>query len=626
MRGLLAVARREIEEKRFVFLAAAAASLVPFAVPIVRGLHGTAAVEIREWIALVGASTLAVGLAALLGATVIASDLAERRLGFYFSRPITGFALWGGKLGAAGFIALAAAAIFYIPTLAINGRHVEPVDLPEGWPGILAAVALGAVLLFHAGNIVLRQRSPLLALDVAMLVLLVLGAIALLRRLDLTYALEPPRNAATALIAAAAIALLLAGLLAVTRGRSDGRAAHRVLSATLWSILGAGFAATAFYSAWVFSIAPKDLTRVNSVTPASKGSWISVQAIVRGWRPNFLYDTATGRYRRVGASWIEPVMSPDGTRAAWFEASIQGGPYDVFTWKLDETGAKPVRALSLPSIPYTTFLSDHGERLAMISYGVLSVWDTLTGASLGSVRVAGESPYLGGFFLDRNRVRILRFKNRSDSPEENSLDILEFDLSARSLSTIVTLDDASACIQDETGDRLLVRGKSRLTLRDAHTGALIAVLSERVPTRQAVGHFLSGGRIAVSVAEGPAASGVEMRSRTVRVDVFTRDGQLERSIPIPAGQQIRLGGEVAPGQLVVGAGYDPESTISHEIYLANLSTGQVRLVAKRLGPLRNLSEPGSDATKIFFGPDGSLVHFDALTGERRIIIGKAEPR
>lgn len=36
--------------------------------------------------------------------------------------------------------------------------------------------------------------------------------------------------------------------------------------------------------------------------------------------------------------------------------------------------------------------------------------------------------------------------------------------------------------------------------------------------------------------------------------------------------------------------------------------------------------PGEEATKLFIGSGGSLVHFDALTGERRVILGKAENR
>jgi hypothetical protein len=622
MRGFLAVARREIEEKRFVFLAAAVASLVPLAVPIVRGMRGANAAEVRDWCAVMGAATLGAALAIALGSTTIATDLAERRLGFYFSRPISGFGLWAGKLGAACLIALAAAAIVYAPTLAVNRGPVILIDLGRGSPLLFVPIVVATVVLLHAVNIAMRPRSPLLVLDVVALVVLFLAAVFLIQRFLMAFAVGALNNAFVVLIDAAVIGVLLAGLLAVTRGRSDSRAAHLALSATLWSILAAGVAVTAGYAAWVFSVAPKDLTVIDWVKPADKGSWIELHATARGWQPIFLFDTTTGRYRRAGASWIGPVLSHDGTRAAWFEASARGGPYDVVTWKLDDPGAKPVRTLSLPSIPYSTFLSDNGERLATIANGVLSVWDPAARASLGSARIAGEGSSLHGFFVDRNRIRVLRFKTRSNAQEENSLDILEFDLSTRTLAKVVTLDDAITCIADETGNRLLVLGKSRLSLRDGHTGTLIASLSERSPQRRAAGRFTSDGRIAVAVTEGPGASPVQERMRSVHVEVFTRDGRPERTLPIPGFQRLTFGGEVAPGQLVVAASRDSKGQQSQVVFIANLSTGEMRQVAEGLSPMRTLSETGSEATKLFFGSGHSLVHFDALTGERRVLLGR----
>ena len=90
-----------------------------------------------------------------------------------------------------------------------------------------------------------------------------------------------------------------------------------------------------------------------------------------------------------------------------------------------------------------------------------------------------------------------------------------------------------------------------------------------------------------------------------------------------------MGGEVAAGKLVVAASGDSEDRTHRTIFLVDLSTGEVRKVGERLFPISyfwwysniNLRpEPGSEGTKLFYGPDGSLVHFDALTGERRVIL------
>ena len=625
MKGFLAVARREFQEMRFVSPAALAASLVPFAIPLVRGMHGAAAAEVREWTAFVPAVMFAAGLAAALGATTLAGELANRRLGFYFSRPISGPALWAGKLGAACVMAFGVAALIYAPTLVAAGGRTVLFDHPAQAFELFGAVAVAGVLVFHAAVIALRPRTPLLALDVTALVLLGLAIAALRQRFVLAFATEALRRAETVFGVAAVAALVAAGLFAITRGRSDGQAAHRVLSATLWSILAVTMATTSAYASWVFSVAPENLTGIDWVVPTARGSWIEIHGTARGWSPTFLYDTATGRYHGAGASpWMGPALSHDGTRAAWFEAAAQGGPYDVVTWKLDDARARPATMFSLPSIPYSTFLSDHGERLAAISNGVLSVWDSSTGVSLGSARVAGDRAGVHSFFVDPNRIRIFRFKNSWEGVEENRLDILEFDLSKKTLSTIVTIEDAIFCLSDETGDRLLVTGKGRVALHDGHTGAPIVALTPRSPQRRTSGRFTSDGRIVLAVTEGslPGGSSLESSRQAAHLEVFTRDGRLERTLDIPGHQHATLGGEVTPGRLVVGTSSGSPSGPNRVLYLTNLATGELKQVAEGLSPIRTLSETGSEATRLFFGPGHSLVHFDPLTGERRVLLGK----
>lgn len=624
MRGFLAVARREILEKRFVFAAAAAASLIPFAVPLVRGLHGQAATEARDWIAVILAATFAAGLSAGLGSTVVASDLAARRLSFYFSRPLSGFGIWAGKLGAACLIALGAAAIIYAPTLAANGGHVNVIDLPRASPGTFAFAVVAAMVFCHAAGVAIRSRSLLLAVDLLALVLLTLGAVFLTQRLAREFAMAALARATTALVVIAVVGVVAAGLVAVTRGRTDSRAAHRALSATLWGITGAGVLSLAGYAYWVLSATPRDLEEVDYALPASRGSWVIVEGPARGGQPAFLLDTATGRYARAGADWRWPVLSPDGAHAAWFDPSGPGGPFEVVTWKLDEPGSKPVRTkLTLAGTPQA-FLSEHGEKLATIAEGLLSVYDLATGALLGSARVAEQRTYARGFFLDRNRFRVFRPTESSKSLRGlTRFDILEFDLATKALTTTGAIEDVGgiAYSANPSGDRLLVREQSRLTLRDGRSGALLASLVERGPAAKSLGRFLADGRIVIAVAEG----------RNVRIEVFAPDGKHERTLPVPAHDRIALGGEVAPGKLVLAAGGDPSERASRAIFLADLSSGEVRQVAARLLPVvylanwvsnrpNYMTEPGSEATRLFFGPGRSLVRLDAQTGQRRVIL------
>ena len=72
MNIFLAVARREVLEKRFVFAASAVAAVVPLAVPVVRGLSGQAAKDTRELVALVLALGMSGAVSIALGASTFA--------------------------------------------------------------------------------------------------------------------------------------------------------------------------------------------------------------------------------------------------------------------------------------------------------------------------------------------------------------------------------------------------------------------------------------------------------------------------------------------------------------------------------------------------------------------------
>jgi hypothetical protein len=635
MRGFLAVARREIEEKWFVFPAALVASLVPFAIPLMRGMHGAAAAEVREWSALVGAFTFAGGLAAALGATTIAGELAARRIGFYFSRPISGLALWAGNLGAACFMALSVAVLVSAPTLIAAKGRVVLWDHQAQALGLLVMGVFAVILVFHAGAIALRPRTPLLALDAVALVLVGLGVVALYQRFMMASAAEALWRAEIALIVAAAAALVAAGLLAVTRGRTDSRAAHRVLSVTLWGTLSAAVTLVALYAVWVFSAGPRDLEWLSAALPATRGNWVMVQGPARGAEPAFLFDVATGRSQRAGADWRWPVLSPDGTQAVWFQLSGSKGPFETMTWKLSDPSAKPVRTvLSFPGTP-TAFLSEHGERLATIAGGILSIHDLASGTSLGSARVGGERTYPRGFFLSRDRFRVFRNSSPETPSAGGRLDILEFDTLTKTLATTGTIEDVDgiAYSTSDSGDRLLVRERNRIVLRDGRSGELLVSLLERGPTKHAVGRFLSDGRIAISVADVRSPALSQQPGEPLRVELFAPNGKRERTIEIPAHGRIALGGEIAPGRLVVAAGGATNETLSRTIFLVDVLSGEVRQVADGLFPVayfapwssnrpNYLLAPGSEATKLFYGPGRCLVRFDPLTGERRVLLGK----
>src|SRR5262245_48144682 len=113
---------REMRERRFFLPTALVAGLAPLLLWVMAspgsGLRLTAEVAA---LVLMFAFPTAVGIS--LGASVLGRDLAERRLGFYFARPLRGSSIWGGKMLAAMLLTLLTTALLFVlsyPTLASN--------------------------------------------------------------------------------------------------------------------------------------------------------------------------------------------------------------------------------------------------------------------------------------------------------------------------------------------------------------------------------------------------------------------------------------------------------------------------------------------------------------------------
>jgi hypothetical protein len=178
MRGFLAVFEREIVERRLLLVAALVLGLVPLLAPLLPGMPPARPAELRSGTALGIALVLTLALALLLGGSVIVRDLAERRLGFYFARPLSGTAIWAGKLAAAAALTVGAGLLVLLPATLVGG----PPD-PSGYWGTssgvfqsgfsLAVIWFGVLLLTltaaHAVSVMVRSRSPWLLLDLAAL-------------------------------------------------------------------------------------------------------------------------------------------------------------------------------------------------------------------------------------------------------------------------------------------------------------------------------------------------------------------------------------------------------------------------------------------------------------------------
>src|SRR5207248_1110248 len=114
---VIAVARREMQERAFVFVTAIGITLAPLlALAVPRGTFDER-LSAFAILSLLCACNFTLGLSAILGASLVGRELTEKRMSFYFSRPLSASSIWFGKLTAAIAMILGCAAILFPPSL-----------------------------------------------------------------------------------------------------------------------------------------------------------------------------------------------------------------------------------------------------------------------------------------------------------------------------------------------------------------------------------------------------------------------------------------------------------------------------------------------------------------------------
>jgi hypothetical protein len=645
MRGFVAVLEREVFDRRLLALVAFILGLVPLALPLMPGLlpGGFSAEDLRSGLA-IGLTLLLTALLALfLGGSIIAGDLAERRLGFYFARPLSGGAIWAGKIAAAlvlvlgcGILVLAPAALLGIDS---NPFGIQAMGL--GWASSAALWSvglLGLILAAHAASVIVRSRSAWLLLD-----LVALGTVAGLywsssRRLTLAgvgalapwrggLVTDPRQDIAAGCFLVILLALALAGALQVVRGRTDLRRGHRVLSLSLWGPLIAAAVVLAGLSSWWIGGGPGDLRNVDEVLGAPQGTWVALvgsSSRISGYEQGFLYDLRSGRSVRAALGTASLELGPqvrfsaDGRRAVWlaYDGVPFNSPLAVFRLDLDRAGAGPVRTLiSYPGIPRSLALSPDGRRLADYGYYAqkrVTVSDVDTGRLLAAAELPTsiERPRL--VFADAGHLRLYEAASLYDAPgfsaEERQAapEILELDLASRAPRFEVTGHlrgvGFNGLSLSPAGDRVLLGGHEGLRLSDARTGEMLAPLGDRKST----GSFLADGRIAVM---SPVAGGRELR-------ILAPDGRAElRRFPFPGVRAVVMADQPEANLLRVAL-WSPRSP--WEVRILDLASGGSRSLGfrKLVSPWRKQnSSPGSMLARA----DGML-SFDPMSFRERVVL------
>lgn len=636
MRGFAAVFNREIAERRLLFLLGLF-GLVPLVLPALFQAP-LRADELRAVSASILAATVGAVLAVSLGSSVLARDLAERRLGFYFARPLSGWAIWAGKLAAALVLCLSIGLLVLLPALLFaSGTRGDLLGV--GLPRLVQGTALLAVLLLVANlmSTLIRARSPWLAFDLAAALVFGLlvwdAALRLLRAgaVSVFLARQPPGGFlldALGEVAPLGILAVLAGSAAqVVSGRTDPRRGHRFLSLTLWSLLFAAALGLSGYSRWVVAATPGDLAAVQQVTASPAGDTLALQghAARRGdYWPMFVVDARSGRFSRLfpAHNWTGTGavrFAADGKSAVWFEtAGPLDGPAVLVRLDLTRPGARPVPTrLTFPSPPALFALSPDGRRIATVEAGWLAVEEIATSHLLAAAAVEPGFLYQNRLrFTDADHLLYLYGPAGLRRPHsEAPLEVAELDLAKGHLEVLgrtLPVEPSALLDLSPDGSHFLVRDQETLELYRTRG----AVLAAKVPDCSALSGFLADGRVlAIEVAGGPR-----------RLALLSPEGELLRRFAFPAARALKPSGEPIPGHLVLGVTSRPAPAIQGfgrwEVLLLDLATGESRSLGRGLVPMGSLAAgPESLAPRLFLDGSGRLVLLDLPSGRRRTIVG-----
>jgi hypothetical protein len=655
MKGFAHVYAFELRDKRAVFAATLLAGLMVF--PLAWGVHagsGFSAAEARDAAAFTLALAWGFGLAAVLGATVIGRDLSEGRLSFYFSRPVSGLALWAGKMGAALTMTLAAMGITLLPaTLAGGGLlRLAPIDNPfflwdwgrdtlSPWVTSLACLLLAALVLAaaHAVSVMVRSRSPMILLDAVLASVAGVAVVVLYRRLDFWEAYPVFVLLLPVLLLVLLAALLAAGAVQTTAGRSDLKRGHKMLSVTLWAVLFCGLFAGGLYARWYVSVSPTDLKAVAEAVGAPEGPWVSIAGLAehRGpyAQPGFLLNSQTGAWTRVGWRFWgpSPAFSPDGRYAVWTEWSHTRAGERPELVAADLTGPEPKLVRPQVQLPprwaLRPFFSPDSSGLALLTDDELLLFRLPAFEQTGALRLPPPPSHCdaswSGRFAGNERIllyqRICPGKPGEETPA--ALKLYAFDTASRKFEVTGSVPSYFGTLfwVSPDGGRLLTRsggrGKVGVTLRDGRTGDVVKEIAAGLESAWPA--FLPDSRIVVV-----GRTGDETSARLV-----SGEGDELRNYPLGKGIAAVFVGQPRSGSLLfLSKPLQEKGWLLAKSMLLDLGTGKMdELDGLHPTDMPWWSEdtrlgryPLAGQSGLFLDGRGGLVRYDFATGDRKVIV------
>jgi hypothetical protein len=640
----LVIAVREIRERRFLLLTALLLGILPFGWGLVPSLPAPDALDARILTGLLLGLAFPSGVALAVGASVVSREMAERRLGFYFARPISAFSLWSGKFLGAVVLVLLSVLLVAGPVAAASGAAAEflagrvPFPLLVLAPGLFLFIAVAHV--FASGY---RSRSPFFILDVG----LALGACgtvgAVMSTMAYAGAADVFGRALPWLVGVLAAALLLAPAVQLGVGRVDARRGSRALSMAVWVLTGAVLVGFFLWSRSVLNVTPQEAGGVGYGVWAAptRGSAVLFTGAARergsevlpghpgGYLPGFVMDGASGAYARFSAQRMTvPVFTSDGRRAFWVApppepfhadgpalvvARFEGGRPTVSEVELSDVGDDAL-AIAIDGI---------GSRIVLAGPS----WVALADASTARILARAQAP------------RVIAASFRSDG----TLRLLEGPAVAKGSGgfALADWDPVRGSLTERwrhpaegPSGLLAVHGDEAFVSINGRDGALI--------------DLESGARIAVETPWAKSDPTVRFGTGTPMFGVaaqFLSNGQLAfagkgemrlvgahetRIVPMGEGASVWALAETSPGELAVGL-WGPSGR-PRTVFL-DAATGAVRREEKGLIPATpryaflapggRAPEAGSFASRLFIDQEGALIERRA-DGTRRVVVRPPE--
>ncbi len=599
MRQLLALTAREIVDRRSFIWATLMAAVLPWVFDL-SPAHGP---RIREVLQVLVAIAWPFGLALGLGSSVVAEDVTHGRLSFYFSRPCSGSAIWGAKMGAALVLALGSLVLLLAMCSMGSAGPAEGFFSPLSIAGWLALGIVAAIVVSNAVAVAARSRDGLFGWDLIIGLVLVGLAATLIAHVVLAGAPFLARDLALWCAAAFVVGTAASGLVHISAGRGSARRGHLFLSGTAWGTLGVSLLVAAAYGHWVLNPSPWDTgAEAWEGSVSANGRFATFHAPNDrgrpGFLPVFLVDLSTGKHRvlpTAGLSFGGPSrVSADGRVAVSLAPGLVG--HTLIVRRLAEPGwPAHERRLWGYHRGMVAGLSPDGSTALVWRGGSVEIWNLDAMRIVSAIELRSPWSFDGYAFLGSSKVRIA-----SLDPSRDAAVIREVDVTRRTTRELAAVSNVLATLDLGPEAGLFVTKDGQLVAwRPAGVQTLLSDLGRGRSYRRPSGMVLPDGRLAALV---PSTADF----RLMTWDAAGRsvaDVHLPQNVGLPS-----FFGETPQGWLAIGR---PGS--SRTIFV-DVATGRIERDVDDLVPL------GDPAAGIYVDLHHQLVRFDPVTGSRTVVL------